>query len=1098
MDFLPNNLITIVVRVKLILVIMLLGISGLHANVWSQTGRMSVNSRDIEMAEFLKEMQQRTGRMFVFNYDDVKNYKTTVEATDKTVAEILDIALAGKPLGYEIVDDYVVVFSRPNRQNPAPAPVTGVVRDSSGVPLPGVSVVIKGTMQGVATDAQGGFSLRVEPGQVLVFSFLGKKGVEVVYNGQNQVDVVLEDDAAQVDEVVVTGYFTRSKNSYTGSVKTIRTDELKQVSSTNIISALAALTPGLSVVERSDMGSNPNRTPELLLRGMSSFSDGTSMVNQPTIILDGVEISMTELYDLDINEIEQITVLKDASATALYGSRAASGVIVVERKRLTEGSVRVAYNFTGNVQFPYLRDYDLLNASEKLEYERRAGLYTAKQNQWGTVDLPKEQYRLDQLYNERFQEVARGVDSDWLSQPARTAFSHDHSVRVYGGASNLRYELNGRFNNTQGVMKEDYRRRYGLGFKLEYNMPGVLTVSNRTSWYQIDSKNSPYGSFQDYTRMNPYDRMFDQYGKPNTQLSWENDNPLHEASIGNFSTGTDKTISNTTDLRWDINKLFRITANFNITVADGVGETFLSPDSQRFKTETDISKKGSLELTNSNAVSYAGVLTGAFNKLTDNNSLISVVGGFEIRRNRSSSSLLKGVGYYDDALSFIGQGAGYPSSGGPSGQLGLSAEIGGFVNANYMYNNRYYVDAVYRLSGSSKFGANNRYGHFWSAGLGWNLHNEEFISNETIDLLKLRTSLGYTGKANFDAFQAMTIYHYSSDYEYLNGIGAVPLAIGNDDLRWEREFSWNIGTDISLFDRRLNLTLDLYWKRTKDLVLDESKAPSTGVMTAKSNIGEMENKGIEFQADGMIINRGDFWWQVGISGYANRNKILKISNALKRQNDINDGVTTSNRPLAQYEEGQSISALKVVRSAGIDPATGKEVFYTLDGLRTFEYSPLYKVRVGDTEPTFSGTVSTNIYYKGFSLYVFGSFKWGGYVYNDTRALKVEGGNPRYNADRRVFTSRWTTPGDIAAYKDIANTSAPDFTDRFVEKENVFTLGSVNLGYQFDEKFASRLGLRNLRVGINFTDILRLSSVKIERGTTYLYSNGFEFTLSATF
>lgn len=1097
MDFLRENLIKIMIRVKLTLIVMLLGVSGLHATVWSQTERMSVSSRDVNMADFFRQLQEKTGRMFVFNYDDVKAYRTTVVAEDKSIAEILDMALAGKPLGYEVVDDYVVVFVSKTTQNENDVTVTGVVKDAAGASIAGATVLVRGTSQGTATDAGGAFSLKVKRGDVLVFSFLGKKSVEIAYSGQTRIEVVLEDETTQVDEVVVTGYFTRSKNSYTGAVQTISSEELKQVSATNIITALAALTPGLSIVERSESGSNPNRTPELLLRGMSSFSDGTSLVNQPTIILDGVEISMTELYDLDINEIETINVLKDASATALYGSRAASGVIVVERKRLTEGSVRVAYNFTGNVQFPYLKDYDLLDAAEKLEYERLAGLYTAKQDQWGTVDLPAEQYRLDKLYNERFQEVARGVDSDWLAQPARTAFSHDHSLRVYGGASNIRYELSGRYNNTQGVMKADYRRRYGLGFKLEYHAADRLTVSNRTTWYEVDHKDSPYGSFSEYTRMNPYDRMYDQYGKPNIGLSWNLDNPLHEAGLGNFSRGSEKTLSNTTDARWDINKLFRVTANFNVSVADRVGETFKSPESQIFKSETDISKKGSLRLDNSNAVSYSGVLTGAFNKLTDDNSLISVVGGFEIRRNRNSSSSLTGVGYYDDALAFIGQGAGYPASGRPSGELGLSAEIGGFVNANYMYNNRYYADMVYRLTGSSKFGSNNRYGHFWSGGLGWNLHNEEFLAGSDVDLLKLRTSVGYTGKANFAPFQAMTIYNYSSEYEYKNGIGAVPRTIGNDDLRWERELSWNIGTDVSLFNRRVNLTVDVYWKRTKDLVLDESKAPSTGVMTAKSNIGEMENRGIEFQADGYIINRGDLWWQVGVSGYANRNKILKISNALRRQNDINDSVVTS-RPLAQYEEGESISALKVVRSAGIDPATGREVYYTLSGARTFDYSPADKVNMGDTEPSFRGTLSTNVFYKGFSLYVFGNYKWGGYIYNETRANKVEGGNPQHNADRRVFTSRWKNPGDVTIYKDIANTSAPLFTDRFVEKENVFSFGAVNFGYQFDEKFASRLGMRNLRVGLNFTDILRLSSVKIERGTGYLYSNGFEFTLSATF
>ena len=465
----------------------------------------------------------------------------------------------------------------------------------------------------------------------------------------------MEEEVSEVDEVVVTGYFTKSKSSYTGAVKSVTAEQLKTVSGTNVVAALAALTPGLNLVERSELGSNPNHVPELLLRGMSSFSDGSTQVNQPTIVLDGVEISMQDLYDLDINEIENITVLKDASATALYGSRAASGVIVVERKKLAEGSMRVSYNFTGNVQFPYLKDYNVLNAAQKLEYERLAGLYSTEvqKDPWGNITNEGEQYALDKLYNERYQEVQRGVDTDWLSQPARTAFSHDHSLRLYGGASNVRYELSGRFNNVQGVMKEDYRRRYNLGFKLEYHLQNKLTMANRTTYSEVNYKQSPYGSFSKYVEMNPYDRIYNEFGEYNRNLSWDMDNPLYEASLGNYDISKDKSFSNTTDFRLEINKLFRLSGNFNITVSNSNNEVFKSPDSQDFKTETELSKKGSLTQKNESGVSYAGTLTGAFNLMTDNNSLYSVNAGVEIRKETSESSTMTGVGFYDDALNFM-------------------------------------------------------------------------------------------------------------------------------------------------------------------------------------------------------------------------------------------------------------------------------------------------------------------------------------------------------------------------------------------------------------------------------------------------------------
>ena len=540
----------------------------------AQQTKVSLNLKDKQLTEVLKLIQQQSGFNILYSNELVKNNRmVSLRIDSDDIHEVMRACLQGNALDYEIQNNTIIIKALAAApQVPQVVKVRGYVIDAkTGQPMPGVTVVAMdggGAVTGAATDADGLFTVNLpEDIRELTFTFVGYKSVTLPVQTDKEMTVRLEEEVAEMDEVVVNGYFTKSKNSYTGAVKTITNDQLKSVSNTNIIAAISALTPGLNLVERSDLGSNPNRVPELLLRGMSSFSSGTRVVNQPTIMLDGVEISMEELYDLDMNEIENITVLKDASATALYGSRAANGVIVIERKKLAEGNIRVNYNLTGNVQFPYLKDYDLLNAREKLEYEKLSGLYTPEQDRWGSVDMDKEQYRLDQLYNERYKEVARGVDSDWLSQPARTAFSHDHSLRIYGGASNIRYELSGRFNNTQGVMKDDYRRRYALGFKLEYHLPNQLTFSNRTNYNETDTKDTPYGSFRNWIDQNPYDRIYDEYGNPNRNLSWDNWNPMIDAKLGNFTLNSNKSITNTTDIRWDINDLFRITGNFNIAVS---------------------------------------------------------------------------------------------------------------------------------------------------------------------------------------------------------------------------------------------------------------------------------------------------------------------------------------------------------------------------------------------------------------------------------------------------------------------------------------------------------------------------------------------------
>lgn len=984
--------------------------------------------------------------------------------------------------------------------------VTGVVVDAkTGETIPGVAVsVYQGghLVKGASTDLDGKFSIPKPAGAFEIrISLLGYK--QVVLNGSKckpGMKIEMEEDAKEMGEVVVNGFFTKDKNSFTGSVKQISSMEIKQVSGTNLISAISSLTPGMELVQNTSMGSNPNHAPELVIRGMSSFSNEGQSVNQPTIILDGTEITMQELYDLDMNEVENINVLKDAAATALYGSKAANGVIVITRKPIKESTLRVAYNFTGNVQFPVLRDYDVLNAWDKLRYEELAGLYDAKGAIDATTGLPK-QWEYDQLYNERYQAIRRGQNSDWLSQPARTSFSHDHSLRVYGGAANLRYELSGRFGDTKGVMKGDYRHRYNLGFKLDYFVSNSLQVSNRTTYSEISSKDSPYGSFEQYTKMNPYDAMYNADGSVNMNLAWDLDNPLYEALLGSYSKEGTRTLSNSTDFRWDINREFRLTGHFNISSEIGWGEDYKSPDSREFKDETDLSKKGYMIETSSKGVSYNGNLVGAYNKLFKDESLLSLTGGWEINHSESRLAELKAVGFYSDQLSYIGNAAGYPDNAVPYGSQSEMSDVGFFLNGSFSFRNRYYADATYRTTGSSQFGENRRFGHFWATGAGWNILNEKFMKNvrDYFDLLKVRGSVGYTGKVSFSPYQALTMYKYDGSYAYGTGIGAIPITIGNVDLCWERTMTYNVGVDISLFDRRLNFVLDAYIKQTKDLLLDKSKAPSVGVTSAKENLGELQNKGIEYQLDGYIFRTRDFNWKLGTTGYINRNKITKINSALEemnKQNEANSG--SSLTPLPQYAEGESVTALKLVRSAGIDPATGKEIYIKRNGEYTFEYDPADKVLIGDTDPAFTGTLNTSLYYKGFSLYALFSLRAGAWIYNTTRASKVEGTDPRYNADQRVFDDRWKSPGDVAIYKDIADTSTPKQTDRFAEKENTLTLTSLNLSYEFPDRICEKLHMRNLRIGINATDVFRLSTVKIERGTDYLYSQGFEFTVSTIF
>lgn len=968
--------------------------------------------------------------------------------------------------------------------------ISGKVTDITGAPLQGVSVVVQEQNKGTMTDDRGNYHLTgIRKSATLVFSHVGMLVKTEPVNGREVVNITLEPLPVTTDDIVVTGFFKKNKASYTGSALTFTGEQLKSVAPTNVFEALTMLTPGLTVTENNSLGSNPNAIPDILVRGVTSFANNDQTVNQPLIVRDGTIISVRDLYDMDINEIATITILKDASAAALYGARAANGVIVIERNKLTSGKMKVIYNFVGSMQFPDFSGYNLLEPKDKLEYERLAGLYTSTDH--------LRQQSLDSLYNVRFMDINRGVNTDWMSKPSRIGISNDHSIRLAGGAGNARYELNARFGNVEGVMKGDFRKRYGLGFALEYNTPSGFTFTNRTYLSRTAIQYSPYGSFSSYTKMNPYDRVYDDFGQFRKTLSWDMNNPLYEASLGSFSKAMTQNLSNDFDMRWRMSTRFTLTSHINFLLNGGNTEMYTSPLSGVYKNITDLSQRGSLSMTNNNGLTYSGNVVLNYNEALPKQSLLTANLGGNLNHTNNKYSSFSGIGFYADALRSINFASSYPIGGAPGGSQDLNADVAGFLNLNYLFRNRYYFDGVYQISGSSKFGANNRYSHFWSAGLGWNLHNEEFLKNDWLDIFKLRVSTGYTGKVSFAPYQALTTYRYNIDLNYLNGIGAIPITIGNPDLRWERTMNYNAGADISILKRRINLSADVYLRKTTDLVIDKTIPPSAGATIGKDNLGEIENKGIEIKLDGYVIQGKEWNWQLGANITHNRNKILKISNALKATNDRNNALNTL-APLPQFQEGESTTALKVVRSAGIDPATGKEVFIKLNDDRTFVFDPADKVVVGDLQPKVLGTFYSVLSYKRFTAATYFRFFYDQYIYNTTLASKVEGSNPMFNADYRVFDSRWKKPGDIALYRDIADQSLPYQTTRFVQKENTLTLSRFNLSYELGQQWLKKIRANKASVGVSMNDIFRLSTVQIERGTDYLFSRGFDLNLNIIF
>ena len=975
---------------------------------------------------------------------------------------------------------------------------SGTVYDENGDPMPLVTVQILGQTGGFITDSKGHFEFKTKNATERVrVTFMGYKAKAVTLRGGTPLRIDLEPDNQTIESVVVTGFTKKDKKSYTGAQTTIKSEQLLSVGTKNLLQGLEAFVPGLQVVQQNNLGSDPNARPDLNLRGRATFSGAA---NLPLFVVDGAIVDVEYIYDMDMNTIESVTVLKDASASALYGAKAAAGVIVITTKPISEGAIRVNYSGTLRLSMPDLSDYHLLTPQQKLQYEDLAGLYKAGGAAMATSF--DTQNSLDLIRDRVVRMIQSGTNTDWLAKPLRTGVSHSHTVSADGGDKYVRYGLSLRYGNETGVMMQSARERLSGTFKLSYNRQGKFFASNTLTVNRSTSQDPSYGSFSNFSKQNPYQSPYDANGELLAKLEHNLDNPLYEASLGSFNRAGSMDFLNTTTAQYWIDRNLRIDGDFSFTTRNNYSRSFKSPLSYTFRNETDLTKKGSMTENLGRGLSFLGKLMVSYNRTFFEKLYVTSMAGSSLDSTTADNSSYTSLGFYSDVLGHPNFALGYGGSARPSGSESLATAAGFFFNGNAIYDNRYSVDVVYRYEGSSKFGKNQRFAPFWSLGTAWNIHNEKFFEgNKNIQLLKLRASIGYLGNISFDPYQALTTYTYNNRINYIVGAGSVPLAIGNPELKWERTLSKNVGLDLTLFKNRWDLTFDAYQKTTDNLLLDVSLAPSIGAVTARQNVGEVENNGIEFQTRVVPIQTKDLQWSLSLNYSYNRNKVKKVSDALKALNQKNLGVDSLNRgttPLPLYEEGESLTALKVVPSAGIDPATGKEIFIKRDGTYTFTYDPNDRRVFGDTSPWAYGSLTSYLMYKGFSLNANFGYSLGATVYNATLASRVEGTKKEQNADRRVLESRWKQAGDVTRYRDIASTESPYQTSRFIQKEYYFTLRSLSLAYETEATWVKKLHMRRARVELLANDLFYLSTVKRERGLDYPFARSVEMSLRLSF
>lgn len=1096
----------------------------------SQDKTVTLNLRNVSVETALDAVKKQTGVNMLYNSQMFKGVSpVSVNAKNERWEVALKLILNPQGFDYVVKDGIVVIrkMQTEKRENR----IRGMVVDANREPIPGASIIVKGTRTGTSTNIEGEFTLDVKNDKVtLEVSFIGmkKQTLQVDASRKKMLEITLVDDVKTLDDVVVTGYSNVRKTSFTGSSTQISGDDLRKVSQTNVIGALQTFDPSFRLVSNAQFGSDPNALPEMYIRGRSGFgvkeldkdqlskSNLENNPNLPTFIMDGFEVSIEKIYDLDPTRIESMTILKDAAATAIYGSRAANGVVVITTVAPKPGEVRVSYNFTGTLEMPDLRDYNLANASEKLEIERRAGLYDKGNNDNNTTadGLNK--------YYEKYALIQSGIDTDWLSLPLRNAFDHKHSLYIEGGTPNLRYGVDASYNGGNGVMKGSGRDRYSIGFSLDYRVK-KLQVKNTVSFGHTKSKESPYGAFSDYTSLLPYETPY-KNGTLVKQLYYSRkgsnsvNNPLYEATLSNYEWSAYDEIIDNLSVNWYLNDYLTVKGQFSVTKQYTSSERFYDPLSSKVSVygTTDTKLQGDLFTGEGSSLSWNSNAFLYYTRSFGNHNF-NFSGGWEASAYNTENTSAQYRGFPSGQFNSLNYASEIYKK--PTLTENTTRRVSILATLNYTWNDIYLADASVRFDGSSEFGANQKWAPFFSGGLGVNIHNYDFLKgNEKINKLKVRASYGRTGKVNFPAYAATTMYETLFDEWYITGYGAVLKALGNKDLSWEKTDKFNFGIETQFFNQRLTVDLDYYYEKTIDLINDVTLSQTSGFSTYKNNMGEVENKGFEMQIRADIYR--DRNWSVALWGNMahNKNKILKISDSQKAYNErvaefykkelqyqaiYNTSLKDANYavPISQYAEGESLTSIWAVRSLGIDPTTGKELFLNRDGSITDTWDVSQEVVVGNTEPKLNGSIGLNATYKNWSLFAAFQYEFGGQEYNQTLVDRVENADiANGNVDLRVLTQRWQKPGDVAEFKNIADSKLTTLpTSRFVQDKKYIRLSALTLSYDFNREWIKKhLHMNMLRLEMSSSDFINWNSIRQERGLSYPKSWKVDFSLKAQF
>lgn len=996
-----------------------------------------------------------------------------------------------------------------------------VIEKLSKEPMVGVTIRLDGHSTGVITDINGCYVLTLpEKGGLVIYSYIGFETRKIKVTSRQKVDVQMVEATESIQEVIVTGYNSIQKESFTGNTTKIEKEDLLKVNPNNLISAIQTFDPSFRIQENLAAGSDPNSLPQFVLRGQTGIGEttlgqtSTSSIsrevlsgnsNLPIFILDGFEVDVEKIYDLDMNSIHSINILKDAAATAMYGSRAANGVIVIERRAPEAGKFRVQYSGVLSAELPDLSSYNPMNAREKLETERLAGLYDSN-----TPEIDP----YTNGYYQRLNNVLTGVDTYWLSQGLRTALNHKHSVFIDGGENDVRWGVELGFRGTEGVMKHSSRKNANAAFYVDYRIGG-LQIKNKVTYTYNKSTDVPFNSFSDYSHLLPYMRLYDENGDYVRRLekfdgaSGTQVNPLYEINFYNSfdHSGYDE-VTDDLSLNWRITDGLRLRGQFSVLMRNSTGDLYKDPASASYSASTGNINGEKTESTQKRTV-IDGSLSLMYNNTFKGHNL-NICLSSNMRQTQSTASETRYRGFPGGDLvssNYAAEVYGKPSSSDNTTRL-----VGALLTSNYTYNNIYLADLTGRIDGSSEFGSDKRWSMFWSTGAGINIHNYDFMkSNELFSMLKFRVSYGLTGKTNFSLYSAKDMYQLQTDSWYPTGYGVFLYQMGNPNLKWERKYTLDYGVEIGLWHDKIYLKASAYDERTIDLITDYTIPSSTGFTSYKENMGKVKNTGVELELRARLYSDRNWLFQLYGSFARNKNTIIEISQAMrdynKRVEELFSGYNPESssdskyaKTYLKYYEGASLTSIYGMKSLGISPTNGKEIYLRRNGDVTDVWSADEWTIIGDTAPKGQGSFGYTLSYKQLSMFASFLYTFGGDAYNNTLVSYVENADIKNdNVDKRVLLDRWQKPGDITTMKDIRDRNVTTgASSRFVQKNNTLQWSSLTMSYNFRPEQLKKLHLSGLRLSFTMNDLFYWSTIRQERGLDYPYSRSFNLTTNIIF